>query len=308
MKVISDNSKVIYKKQARVALGGLIAEVPNLVLTIILAFRANNILCWIDTVVSVSVVIHYLIVVAVSMKMAKENGDKYNYGLERLEVFTSFICDLIISLTMLVLLGSAIYGIVAPQKPDDSMLWFIILKSVNTAFDVYFLINGIMIVKKRKSRLNETELNNYLNNLIHDVLILIASVFSYIFRDKDASAYISSIVGIICIVYFLYTYIKHIRTLVKELSDASLSIKEQDYLLDVVLENNKGLKKIKGVNCHTLNGVVYVDIVVSFQYDITYENEQAFLKLAKEKIQDKHPKAMVRLVIEDDTKQIETIN
>lgn len=308
MKVISDNSKVIYKKQARVALGGLIAEVPNLVLTIILAFRANNILCWIDTVVSVSVVIHYLIVVAVSMKMAKENGDKYNYGLERLEVFTSFICDLIISLTMLVLLGSAIYGIVAPQKPDDSMLWFIILKSVNTAFDVYFLINGIMIVKKRKSRLNETELNNYLNNLIHDVLILIASVFSYIFRDKDASAYISSIVGIICIVYFLYTYIKHIRTLVKELSDASLSIKEQDYLLDVVLENNKGLKKIKGVNCHTLNGVVYVDIVVSFQYDITYENEQAFLKLAKEKIQDKHPKAIVRLVIEDDTKQIETIN
>lgn len=298
MKLIDKSEKDVYKKQIKVALIGLIAEVPNLVLTIILAFQANNILCWIDTVVSVSVVLHYSIVVFVSFKMARENGDKYNYGLERLEVFTSFICDLIISLTMLILLGSSIYGLIHPQRPDDSLMWFMILKGCNLAFDIYFFINGIIIVKKRKSRLNETELNNYLTNMVHDVLILIASIICYFLRDKDISGYLSSIVGIICISYFLFTYIKHIKDLVKELSDVSIPIKHQDELLDIVLENSKGIKKIEGVNCHTLNGILYVDIVLSFHNEITYEAQKDLLKTVKEKIQEKHPKAKIRIVLE----------
>jgi len=301
MKLSYDNdSKKVYKKQARVALTGLIAELPNLVLTIIFACYANTILCWIDTVVSVSVILHYLIVIFVSFKMAKENGDKYNYGLERLEVFTSFICDLLISITMLVLLGSSIYGIIYPQQPQDGLLWFLILKVSNTAFDIYFVINGVHILKKRKSRLNETELNNYINNLIHDALILVASVVCYLLRDKPASGYISSIVGIISILYFLYTYIKHIINLIKELSDVSISIKEQDELYDIILDNSKGIKRIKAVNCHTLNGILNVDVNISFKNEIAYDQQMTFIKNIKQTIQDKHPNAKVRLVIDDD--------
>jgi len=231
--------------------------------------------------------------------MAKENGDKYNYGLERLEVFTSFICDLIISFTMLILLGSSIYGLICPTKPDDSLMWFTVLKSFNTAFDIYFLINGIIIVRKRKSRLNETEANNYLNNLIHDALILVACIICYFLRDKDVSAYLSSAVGLVSILYFLYTYFKHIRALRKELSDVSIPIKAQDELLDIVLNNRDNIKKIHGVSCHTLNGILYVDITISFQNDTTYEVQHNFLKNVKKEIQEKHPKAIVRLVIEE---------
>lgn len=302
MKLTNNVDLSVYKKQVKVALIGLIAEIPNLVLTIILAFQANTVLCWIDTVVSVSVVLHYLIVVFVSQKMARENGDKYNYGLERLEVFTSFICDLIISLTMLILLGSSIYGLIYPQRPQDSIFWFMILKSANTAFDIYFLINGIMIVKKRRSRLNETELNNYLNNLIHDALILIATIVCYLLRDKDISGYLSSIVGIICILYFLYSYIKHIRTLVKEMADVSIPISKQDDLLDIVINNSKGIQKIKAVNCHTLNGILYVDVILIFLDETTYAEQCDFLKIITQKIQEIHPKAKVRIVLEDEVK------
>lgn len=300
MKIPYNTDKSIYKKQAKVAFVGLLAELPNLVLTIIFACMANTVLCWIDTVVSMSIVLHYTIVIVVSYKMAKETGDKYNYGLERLEVFTSFICDLLITLTMLVLLGSSIYGLVYPQQPTSGLLWFLILKGCNTAFDIYFLINGIYIVKKRKSRLNETELNNYINNLIHDALILVACIPCYLLKDQPASGYISSIVGIISIVYFLYTYIKHIRILIKELSDVSINIKEQDELYDIILENKDGIKRINAVNCHKLNGLLYVDVNISFKEEFTFEEQQTFVKNIKARIQENHPKAKVRLVIDDE--------
>jgi len=300
MKLTDNASKSIYKKQAIVAVFGLLAEVPNLVLTIIFAFQANTVLCWIDTIVSVSIILHYSIVVYVSAKMTKENGDKYNYGVERLEVFSSFICDLLISLTMLILLGTSIYGLFVPQQPEQGLLGFLIVKIANVAFDVVFLINGIIIVKKRKSRLNETEVNNYLNSLIHDAVIMFACIACYILKDNIASAYISPIVGIISILYFLFTYFKHIRSLVKELSDVSIPVEGQDELLDIVLNNREGIKKIQGINCHTLNSILYVDIVLSFKDEITYEKQKSFMNTVTEKIHEKHPKARVRLVFEDE--------
>jgi len=299
MKIIDRSTKDVYKKQAKVAFLGLLAELPNLVLTIIVACMSNTVLCWIDGVVSASVVLHYILVMVVSIKMAKEDGDKYNYGLERLEVFTSFICDLLISITMLVLLASSIYGLFYPSQPTSNLFWFLILKGCNIAFDIYFVINGVLILKKRKSRLNETELYNYINNLVHDVLILLACIPCYILKDSPVSGYISSGVAIISILYFLYTYIKHIRNLVKELSDVSINVKEQDELYDIVLDNRDDIKKINFVNCHTLNGLLYVDINITFKEDITFEKQKTYIGLVKTKIQDKHPNAKVRLVIEE---------
>jgi len=299
MKLVDKSLVSIYKAQVRTALLALIAELPNLILSVIIAFSANSILCWIDSVVSFSTCLHLSLVMFVSIKMVKETGDKYNYGLERLEVFTSFICDLLISLVMLILLGTSIYGFFVLQYPTDNLLYFVIVKSVNIAFDVVFCISGFRIAKKRKSRLNETEFNVYLNNLIHDTLIGITVVICYFIRGNKIAALLSPIVGIISILYFVYTYIKHIRKLVKELADVSIPIQDQDVIFDIVLNNKEGIKRISSVNCHTLNGKLYVDIILSFHDQITYEQQSLFLKDIKSQIQEKYKNATVRLVFED---------
>lgn len=299
MKLVDQSTVKVYKAQIRTALLALIAELPNLILSIIISFSANSVLCWIDSVVSFSTVLHLSLVMFVSIKMARETGDKYNYGLERLEVFTSFICDLLISLVMLILLGTSIYGFFVLQYPTNNLLYFVIVKGANIAFDVGFLISGLRIQKKRKSRLNETEVNVYLNNLIHDSLIGITVVICYFLRDHKIAALLSPIVGIISILYFIYTYVKHIKKLVKELSDVSIPIKDQDEIFDIVLHNKEGIKRINSVNCHTLNNKLYVDIVLSFNDEITFDKQTKFLNDVKSQIIKRYKDATVRLVFED---------
>jgi len=299
MKLPNETSKGIYKKQLKTALFSWFCEVPNLIFSIILAFESKTILCWIDSAISLSVVIHFTIVVLITLKMIKETGDKYNYGMERLETLTSFICDMIIMLAMIGLLASSIYGFFVPQFPTVDLYKFFLLKCFNVAFDVYFFINGYLIKKKRPSRLTETEFLTYLSSLIHDSLILVTSLLCAIFRESLFAAYLSPAVGIISILYFGWEYVKHLKGSIEELADISIPIRLQDSIFDVVLENNEHISFITAVNCHRLNGKNFVDLSLKFKENTSYDEEMQFLENVKKQINEILPECSVRLVLEN---------
>jgi len=240
--------------------------------------------------------------IAMTRKMVKESGDKYNYGTERLEVFTSFICDLVILVAMLGLLAGSIYGIVNPTLPSNSILWFMILKGLNISFDIYFVIKGRKLHKIRQTKLTETELTVYKNNLIHDVLVGVAVALCFIFRTSMFSAYLSPCVGIISIAIFLWQYVKHMHGSFKELSDVSIPLDDQDNIFDIVLANKEHIKLIKSVNCHSLNSQVYVDVNVVFKDGTTYEEQVEFLDKIKTQISIKIQDPVVRLVLDNESK------
>jgi len=302
MRIPNTSLQSFYKKQFKVAIFGFVCELPNLIYSIIAACFSNSILCWIDSVVSLSSTTHFAIMIAMTRKMVKESGDKYNYGTERLEVFTSFICELAILVAMLALLAGSIYGIIKPTLPSDSILWFMLLKMSNIAFDIYFVIKGYKLHKIRATKLTETELNVYKNNLIHDVLVGVTVICCYIFRISIVSGYLSPIVGIVSIAIFLMQYIKHMSGSFKELSDVSIPLDDQDNIYDIVLENKEHIKQINSVNCHSLNSKVYVDVNVVFKDGTTYEDQMNFLNKIKSQIQENIQEPVVRLVVDSETK------
>jgi len=298
MRIPANNDVKTYKKQSRVAFEGLLAELPNLVVSLINAFFANTLLVWSDTFSSFGTCIHYLCVFVAAGKMKKETGDRYNFGLERLETFVSFICDLLMGMGYLVLMGISVYGILHPSQPDDALGYFLILKIINIGFDTYFYVNQLKIQKKHNSRMNETETANCLNNLILDVLTGIMACFCFFFRAYRWAWYISPAVVIVMTGVFFYRCVQQIRGAIADLSDASIPIGEQDELFDIVLNHASGIEKVYGVNCRMMNGKLYVEIDLTFKNAITFSAQQEVLEKIDSEVKEHFPNSTTRFLIE----------
>lgn len=286
----------VYKKQRNIALLAFLLEAPNLIVTISIALSASTIICWADCSVSLSNTLHALIVLLIAEKMRKETGDRYNYGMDRLEVFISFICDISVFFGMCAILGTSIYGFFVPQLPASSLWIYLILKVSNSFWDLYFYISERKLLKKHESKMGETEAGTHFKNLMVDMVIGGIACICYIFRTKLWVAYLSPATTSILMIYFMIETIKHIKGSINELSDVSLPIKAQDEIFDIVLEHSKEVKKIEAVNCHLLNHKTYVDLCVIFKDDSTFKNQMGFLNSVKDEVEKIMPNSVVRLV------------
>jgi len=290
-----------YKSMEKLSLVAFCAELPNLLLTAASAFASNTAVVWVDTINSLGETLHCFIVYLVTRTIRKENGDKYNFGVDRLEVFSSFICDALVILGLLAVLTGAIYGIIAPSYPADSLLFFVIIKCSNIAWDLVFLIKSIKASKKEDSRLFDSEVKNYTKALSFDVIIGIIVFATYFFRKERWICYVNPAVSIILIGYFLNLYIRRIKDAIGELSDKSLSIANQDEVYDIVMSYPEIIKKIEEVNCRKLNNKTYIDVCLVMHDNVTYEEQRKYLAAIREKILDMIPDCIVRLVIGQDT-------
>jgi len=298
MKFFADYDVQTYEKQSKVALAGLLAELPNLLVSLIDAFFANTLLVWSDSFTSFGSTLHYLMVFFAARKMKKEAGDRYNFGLERLETFVSFICNLLIATGYLTLIGVSVYNIIHPSQPESALGLFLILKIINIAFDTYFYVSQIKIRKKHKSRMNETETENCLNNLIIDAATGIVACFCFFLRAYRWAWYISPVVVLIMTSVFLYRCVRQIRGAIDELSDASISIGEQDELFDIVLHHASDIEKVYGVNCRMMNGKLYVEIDLVFKDSIPFSTQQELLEKIDADIKKHFTNSITRFIIE----------
>jgi len=300
MRIEKNNGKTKEQKhQLLLSAYDMFAELSNLGIAIYLAFLSNSIICWIDNMVCFSAFLRATIVVIIFYKIYKSNGDKYNYGVARLEAFISFICDSLIVLAMLGLFGESIYGLFNPTNPTDTLLTFLILKVINLSFDATALFLEYRLCKKDNNKLKESELQNYILNTIHDFTVGITVTLCYFLRDKPISSYLSSIVSMLIIIYFIFTCVTHMKDSFKELADVSIPLEQQDQIFDIVLDNKDTLKQIESVNCHILNHIVHVDISVRFKGPTTFDEETDFLENVKLQVHEKIPNAIVRLIISD---------
>lgn len=300
MRIPKNENVENYKNMQKLALSEFIAEFPNLVLTFIGALAANTVIVWVDCINSFGRTLHTFIVFILAGKMKKETGEKYNFGLERLEVFVSFICDVLVIACMLTIFSGAVYCIIEPQKPSNSLLGVMILKASNITFDVIFLVNQVKICKEHSSSINDSELANCIRELSFDVIVAVVICISYFFRSEAWVCYLNPIVSIILLIYFFVVFSKRIAVSIGQLSDVSLPIKEQDEIYDIVLNYPKTVKRIDAVNCRKLNKKIYIDVCIKMKDGVTYGDQQEYLTLLERDIKVKYPESEIRLVITRD--------
>ncbi len=286
-----------YKKLEKLSLFAFLSNLPNFFIVTYSAIVGNTAVVWVDALVSLGETLHTMIVWLVAIGMRKESGDKYNYGMGRLEVFVSLICDIIISIGMFGVMFGAVYSIFYPEIPGSSLILFCIVKVSNASFDLYFLIKQVKICRTHNSKLNQTEKVSYRNALINDVTVGVVALICYIFKEHSFVQYLSPIVSIGLAIWFLTTYIRHVRVSIREISDASLPIKVQDDIYDAVIADLTLVKRVSAVNCHRLNDTTYVDVGVELQPDTTFAQTEQYLADIKARIRQVDDTAIVQLII-----------
>ena len=298
MRKFKNENREIYKQQEKTAWFALASELPNLIASIVSSVFANTLLCWADTVTSFDSSTHCLLLALLSRKMKDEKGDQFNYGLSRLEVFSSFLCDSIALSGMIIVLISSVIGLFVPRQPSDSLLLFLILKGINISFDFYFLFVEKRIFKKHASRLNESEFIITHNNLISDTAVGVVVCICYLFRHQAWVSYLSPVSSILMAIVFLIGYTKHIAESAKELTDYSLPAEKVLEIQQIVEEAVQGTAEISSLQTHQLNRNVFIDLSLDMNDGATVANQKALLHKIQGDIARRIPDAKLRLTVE----------
>lgn len=296
MRLTPNKNVETYAMQSKVAKLGLIAELPNFIASFVVCFLSNTLIVWMDFFNSFQSTLHYGIVFMVSRKFSGDLSDKYNYGVERVEVFTSFICDILIIVGLMMMAVCSVINIIDPSAPSDNLLLFLILKVINIASDIYFVIQQRYLSRKRKSKLTETEVTSSIRYLIEDVVMLVVALVCFIFRDFQTAWYFSPVMCLILSVVLFVQCAKHLKSSFAELTDRALPIHIQDDITDILLETHD-IKHIYEVNCREMNSIVYVDLNVGFSDDTSYKQELEILDSVSERINTKFSNSNVSFVI-----------
>lgn len=296
---ISTNKNVEnYKKASKLAFISFLSNLPNFILVTIAAFTAHSAVVWIDVFVSFGETTHALMVMLVTLKMIRETGDRYNFGMDRLEVFFSFVCDLFVAIGMVGVAIGAVMNFFSPELPTSSVLLFFILKCLNSTYDALALYRQTKITKEYPSKLNETERITYRNSLISDVAVGVLAIICYLLRSYSFATYLNPIISIVLAICFIFGYIKHMKTSFMEIVDKSLPIPRQDEIYDIILSNRQLVKRIVSVNCRKLNDRPHIEISLIFENDVTYEQMCEYLSQIRPRIRDLEPECLVCINIE----------
>jgi len=287
-----------YKKAARLAFISFLSNLPNFILVTIAAFTAHSAVVWVDVLVSFGETTHATLVWLVTWKMVRETGDKYNFGMERLEVFFSFICDLLVTVGMVGVAIGAVFNVFSPEASTSSVLLFCLLKCSNSTYDAIALWRQTKITKEYPSKLNETERITYRNSLISDVSVGALALICYLLRAYTFSLYLNPIISFALAIIFIVGYVKHMKTSFAEIVDSSLPIPRQDEIYDIVLSNRALVKRIASVNCRRMNDRTYIELTLVFADDVTYAQMGSFLSEIRPQIEALEPGCSVSVVID----------
>lgn len=276
-------------------------ELPNFLASIVIAILSGTgtIVVWVDLASSLNSTIHQLLVFLIANKLRKGDFDRYNFGGERLDIFTSLTCDVLLLFCIILCVGGSILGLIYPQEasPLYAVILFLCLKVVNISADIYVTISNIKLSKSSKTAINKTELATSWFALITDVAVWVIGLLCLLFRDQDWMEYASPAACIAYCVYFFVTTVIRSRHSLGYLLDKAAPETDQNAILDLVLSGDRSLiEEIKEVKTRLVNDELRVDLDIRFKDDVSFAQETAYLDAIQKRVGSAYSGAQVQLV------------
>lgn len=274
-----------YAKQEKIALAAFFAEAPNLIATIFACFLTRSAIVLVDFLSSFQSTLHNAIVAMISHKLKKDNGDKFNYGIAKIESLASLACDILVIIGFLCVIFFAIYSFFVVRAPSDRLYLFLLLKLVNIAFDLVFLTQNIRNGNKRESKISETEVTAYKAYLLDDLIIFAAAMLSFFLRSFPLMAYFAPAYSLINAIYFIFICSKHIRHTIFDLIDVAPPVEAQNQVADVLITHTEAYKRIVFINFKTISHHTTVELGLTFHDQTTFSQQMDLLDCLRQEIQ-----------------------
>lgn len=276
-----ENETKSNEKLRDISFKSLVLELPNLILILFSALQSDSLIIWIDVLGSLSAEMHSAIVYWATKSIEKSKGNFYSFDIPRLEVLISLFSDTLMIIGYFILIFTAVYDMFFyTLLANEWVLFYLVVKGIDTLADFYFYINQKKIYKNNPSSINDTEMANWKNNLIIDIILGVLSIITFVLIKHQWNKYVNSIFSIILSVYFVVGSLKRLKKSFSELINISISFPKEDKIIDVLLKNrSECLEKVEDMKCYYIDHILNINLKLIFKNNTTYEEQRKLLKI-----------------------------
>lgn len=260
-----------YKNQERLSFGQFFAELPNFIAVLVSAIVSRSLITVVDLLDSFGNLLRSCMTALLSKKLAKDLKFEYNYGAGKLEALSSLMCEGVVFFGLLSTVGFSVYEIFYPSRPSDLLIAVVGLKVINVSFDTFFFIGQRRIVKNHHSAVSKTNLAAATASLLFDSVTLVSLLTVWLLRNNSVGQYISPVISIVIALYLMLGCVKRSRQALDEITDKTLPEEMQLKILSALTPFYDRYDQLISINSHRSGDCVYVDLLISFDKDVTFE-------------------------------------
>lgn len=288
-----------YAKQKQLARLLFLLGIPNITAVTISAAAAHSLIEWLDFVDTLVAMLGMLIVFLISRKMSRDLRYEFNYGISKIEAMTVLLCEGLEFCGLLAITAVSVIKLIHPEEPSELLIYVVILKVVNVAFDIFFLREQKKITHASETHITESEYATIAGKLMFDGTALVSLLLVWLLRDVKISWYIAPALSAVIAVYMFTVCVRHVRHALTDLLDKTLPEKEQMKILKVLARHDSEYSGFGSVKSHRSGEDVNIDISVSFPPETSYEKIAQFRQSIQQELSEEMGECHVAVIIEN---------
>ena len=284
-------------KEQGVALFQFINESISLTALVILAVMSRSLILMTGAVGAVSLLVQAWVVFSISKRLVKNESFDYDYGMGKFESFGGLIANLLMLIGLIAVLCSSAIALFNPAGPSEILVWAIIVKIIGAIINVCLFIRQRKINKIASSMLIDAEDHVIRKNLVFDFIALFTITILYIFREIPVFAYLEPVLCILYSIFMIYKLVHPLKLCAYDLLDKTLDEAIQLKLMKAMAAGNDLYEFFDTIRTRSSGQRIYVDLLIGFNKDKTYEEITESLKKLEELIKSEIPNCVVSIVL-----------
>lgn len=286
-----------YYDQQKLAVLNFISELPNFIVIVISAICTSSLVVWMDFMDSFICVFRAFLVILIARMLKSNLRYKYNYGIGKIEAFSSVVGDIILILSMILIAGFAVLDIFNPKQPSGLLIAVVPIKMISVGADAWFYYKQKKIFLKANTKVTKSELVNAQKNLAFDSLTLVTVFMLYVFRNVHMIGYVSPVFCLILSFTFIYYAVQSIRGGISELLDETAQESEQFQILKMLAKFHDRFDSLMSINTRYIGDKLNIDLTLGFEPETTYQQINAFVDDVYTELEKEIPNCQVNVVI-----------
>lgn len=192
---------------------------------------------------------------------------------------------------------ASVMRIITPQQTGTVLGFAILLKSFNLCVDIYMLRKQIKVSKQVDSSFSDGNIALLRKNITFNIATWLTLCLSFALRKFEWAMYIEPIVCILVSIYVFVRNLKVIGRAMTDLLDKTVDEENQLEILKAVAPIFGDIKTFYEVRSRCSGTDVFVDLLVDFEDDDTYEKIKGVYNVFSDLVKEKYPNYIPSLVI-----------
>ena len=286
-----------YKSQQKASLAAFLIDFPDSVFLALVSFFSGSFIVALDAFESFSNAVQDGLSFILSKVMLKDSRFKYDYGRGKIDAFGSLIASVVMYIGIVCILIGAVHGLIFPRAPGGVIFFAILIKISHIIFDIYLLRKQLKVAKTGNSALVKSAVILQKKSLIFDAILFFAVTIMFFFREFSYIVYFEPIVCILCAAYIGLQNTQQLKSAVSDLLDKTLDEETQMKILKCFSTIYPQIKEFTGIRTRRSGHIIYIDLLVSFDDNVTYNEIRSAFDTFKHELSENIPDFKLAVII-----------